>query len=195
MTSHVRLLVLISAAILLAGCAMTMKEQPKYLPLAPSDFYPDQRSAQYAPADTVARGVAGNTNPVLVTGQLNGTPVPDFPFPLTLDDLKRGEGLFNDTCAPCHDRTGSGNGVIVQRGFPKPPFALTAPNIVQMPAGQIFGVITNGFGAMPSYGQILQPTDRWRVVGYVRALQLSQTGTLQDVPPEQRNQIKPAGGQ
>jgi mono/diheme cytochrome c family protein len=194
MTWRFRLLILLSLALLLSGCAMTMKEQPKYEPLALSDFYPDGKSALYAPTDTVARGIAQNKNPVLVTGQVGGTPVPDFPFQLTIDDLKRGQGLFNDTCAPCHDRTGSGNGVIVERGFPKPP-ALTAANIVAMPAGQLFGVITNGFGAMPSYGHILQPTDRWRVVGYLRALQLSQNGTLQDVPPQQQNQIKPAGGQ
>jgi mono/diheme cytochrome c family protein len=194
MKRNSRLLIFLAAALLLGGCAMTMKEQPKYEPLAYSEFYPDGKSALYAPANTVARGIAGNTDPAFTTGQLNGTPAPDFPFQLTADDLRRGEGLFNDTCAPCHDRTGSGNGVVVQRGYPKPP-SLTAPNIAAMPAGQLYGVITNGFGAMPSYGHILQPTDRWRVVGYLRALQLSQSGKIEDVPPDQRNQIKPAGGQ
>jgi mono/diheme cytochrome c family protein len=188
------LLVLLSLAALLSGCAMTMKEQPKYEPLAYSDFYKDGKSALYPPANTVARDVVGNTDAAFATGQLNGTPVPDFPFQLTVDDLKRGQGLFNDTCAPCHGRTGAGNGIIVQRGFTKPP-ALNAPNIVALPPGQLYGVITNGFGVMPPYGPILQPTDRWRVVGYVRALQLSQSGTLQDVPPDLQNQIKPAGGQ
>ncbi len=194
MTRKSRLFVLLGLVLLLSGCAMTMKVQPKYLPLALSDFYPDNRSARYPPADTVARGLTVNSDPVMATGQLNGTPVPDFPFPMTADDLRRGEGLFNDVCAPCHGRTGAGNGVVVQRGYITPP-SLTAQNIVAMPAGQLFGVITNGFGAMPTYAQILQPPDRWRVVAYLRALQLSQNGTINDVPPDQRNQIQPAGGQ
>ncbi len=129
-----------------------------------------------------------------MTGQLNGTPAPDFPFQLTVEDLRRGQGLFNDTCAPCHGRTGAGDGIVVQRGFTKPP-SLTAPNIAALPAGQIFAFITNGFGTMPPYGPILQPDDRWRVVGYVRALQLSQAGQLDDVPPELRNSIQPAATQ
>ncbi|MGE5602546.1 MAG: c-type cytochrome [Nitrososphaerales archaeon] len=189
-----RLLALLGLVFLLSGCAMTMKTQPKYEPLAYSEFYPDGSSARHAPANTIARGVTMNTDPVLATGQLNGTPVPDFPFQLTADDLRRGQGLFDDTCAPCHGRTGAGDGVVVQRGFTKPP-SLTAPNIVAMPAGQLYGFITNGFGVMPPYGPILQPTDRWRVVGYLRALQLSQNGTLEDVPPDKQNQIQPAGGQ
>lgn len=194
MKRTIKLLILLAVALLAAGCAMTMKAQPKYEPLALSDFYPDGRSARNPPENTIARGITENINPVLATGLLNGTPVPDFPFPLTEDDLRRGEGLFDDVCAPCHGRTAEGNGVVVQRGFITPP-SLTAPNIAAMPAGQLFGFVTNGFGAMPSYGEILQPTDRWRVVGYLRALQLSQSGTIDDVPPDQRNQIQPAGGQ
>lgn len=198
MTSRIRVLVLIAsalaAAFLLGGCATLMKEQPKYEPLAYSEFYPDAKSALYPPANTVARGVAESANSVLVTGAVNGTPVPDFPFAMTADDLRRGQGLFNDVCAQCHGRTGAGDGVIVQRGFTKPP-SLTAPNVVALPAGQIYGFITNGFGAMPPYGPILQPPDRWRVVAYLRALQLSQNGKIEDVPPDMRDKIQPAGGQ
>ena len=194
MTRHFRLVALVALALVLSGCAMTMKVQPKLEPLAYSEFYPDGRSARYPPANTVARGLTENQNPVLVTGLLNGTPVPDFPFPLTIDDLRRGQGLFDDVCAPCHGRTGAGDGVVVQRGYTKPP-SLTAPNIAAMPPGQLFGSITNGFGAMPPYGPILLPPDRWRVIGYLHALQLSQNGRIEDVPPELRNQIKPAGGQ
>lgn len=194
MTRHVSLLALLVGALLLGGCAMTMKEQPKYEPLAYSEFYPDGASARHPPANTIARGIAANEDSVLVTGQVNGTPVPDFPFPLTVDDLRRGQGLFNDVCAPCHGRTGAGDGMVVQRGYTKPP-SLTAPNIVALSPGQVYGFITNGFGTMPPYGPQLQPTDRWRVVGYVAALQLSQTGKLDDVPPEFRDQIQPAGGQ
>ena len=194
MTPRIRVAVLIAAAFLLGGCATLMKEQPKYEPLAWSDFYPDHKSALYAPANTVARGLAGNTDSALVTGTVNGTPVAEYPFPLTVDDLRRGQGLYNDVCAPCHGRTGQGDGVVVQRGYTKPP-SLTAPNIVAMPPGQIYGYITNGFGAMPPYGPILQPPDRWRVTGYLHALQLAQTGKLEDVPPDMRDKIQPAGGQ
>ncbi len=189
-----RLTLLLAAVLLLGGCGALMKEQPKYEPLAYSEFYADGRSARYAPANTVARGVAGVTDPVFATGKLNGTPVPEFPFQITENDLKRGQGLYNDFCAPCHGRTGAGDGVIVQRGFTKPP-PLTAANIVAMPAGQLYDFITNGFGAMPPYGPQIQPADRWRIVGYLRVLQTSQSGTLQDVPPDQQGNIKPAGGQ
>jgi mono/diheme cytochrome c family protein len=187
--------VMLTAVLLLNGCALLMKEQPKYEPLAPSEFYSDGRSARYAPANTVARGVTGNQDPAFATGKLNNTPVPEFPFALTADDMKRGQGLYDDFCAPCHARTGAGDGVIVQRGFTKPPFALTAPNITAMPVGQLYDIITTGFGVMPPYGPQIQPADRWRIVGYLRAMQLSQGGTLQDVPPDQQGNIKPAGGQ
>ena len=125
---------------------------------------------------------------------MNGTPVPDFPFLMTTEDLRRGQSIFNDVCAPCHGRTGAGDGVVVRRGFTTPP-NLSAPNIVAMPPGQLYDFSRNGFGAMPPYGPIVQPTDLWRVIGYLRALQLSQTGSIEDVPPELREQIRPAGGQ
>ncbi len=181
-------LLMLGLALLLAGCATTMKVQPKYLPDSASEFYPDHTAAQVPPANTVARGqVISDTT--LLTGKTNGQAATDFPFPLTRDDLVRGQSLFNGICAPCHDRVGTGNGVVVQRGFSKPP-SLQADNIRNMPAGQIFDVITNGFGAMPPYGPILQAPDRWRVIGYLRALQLSQNAKIGDVPANMQNQIK-----
>lgn len=182
-------LVALGLALLLAGCATTMKVQPKYLPDSFSEFYPNGAAAQAPPANTVARGqVISDTG--LFTGKVNGQPVNDFPFPLTRDDLVRGQSLFNGVCAPCHDRVGTGNGVVVQRGFTKPP-SLQADNIRAMPPGQLFDVITNGFGVMPPYGPILQVPDRWRVIGYLRALELSQNARMGDVPPDLQNQIKP----
>jgi mono/diheme cytochrome c family protein len=192
---RVKLLVLIGVLLLLAGCATTMKAQPKYTPYSYSEFYPDHTSARQPPANTVARDVTTGQDQVLMTGMANGQPVTDFPFPMTADDLRRGETLFNGICAPCHDRAGTGNGVVVERGFTHPP-TLHSDAIRNMPVGQLFDVITNGFGAMPSYGPILQPPDRWRVIAYIRALELSQNATLNDVPQDQRNQIKPpVGGQ
>jgi mono/diheme cytochrome c family protein len=194
MTRQVKLLLLLVIGLLLGGCAMSMKEQPKYGPLDLSEFYADGRSSRDAPANTVARGLAGNEDAVFVTGKLNGTPVAEFPFQLSVEDLRRGQSLFDDVCAPCHGRTGAGDGIIVQRGFTTPP-PLWAPNLVEMPPGQLYDFTKNGFGAMPPYGPILQPADLWRVVGYVRVLQASQTGRLEDVPAELRDQIGPAGGQ
>lgn len=195
MTRQAKLVALLALALVLGGCAQGMKEQPKLEPLAFSEFYADGSSARHPPANTVARGVAQNVDPVFMTGKnADGTHVAEFPFSLTEADLRRGQTIFDDVCATCHDRTGGGNGVIVQRGYVRPP-ALSAPNIVAMPVGQLFDYTHNGFGAMPAYGPIVQPTDLWRVIGYVRVLQLSQTGSLEDVPADMQNQIQPAGGQ
>jgi mono/diheme cytochrome c family protein len=177
--------------LLAAGCASTMKVQPKYGPLAYSEFYSDHAASRNPPANTVPRDITAS-DPALLTGMVNGQPVADFPFPLTRADLQRGQTLFNGICAPCHGRTGMGNGVVVQRGFSAPP-TFHDDRLRNAPPGHYFDVITNGFGAMPSYGQILQVPDRWRVIGYIRALQLSQNAKLSDVPPDMQNQIK-AGG-
>lgn len=186
------LLVLGFCLLAAAGCAATMKVQPKYLPLSYSDFYPDHQASRNPAANTVARGMVF-TDTALMTGMVNGQPVNEFPFPLTRADLQRGQTLFNGICAPCHDRAGTGNGVVVQRGFTKPP-TFHADRLRNAPPGHFFDVITNGFGAMPTYGPILQVPDRWRIIGYIRALELSQNATTNDVPPDMRSQIQ-SGGQ
>jgi mono/diheme cytochrome c family protein len=185
-------LLILGLGLLLAGCATTMKVQPKALPLSRSDFYPDQLSSRYPPASTVAHGLV-STDPAFATGMVNGQPVTTFPYPLTRDDLVRGETLFNGICAPCHGRVGTGDGVVVQRGFTRPP-TFHQDRLRNAPPGHYFDVITNGFGAMPAYGPILQVEDRWRIIGYIKALQLSQDAKLSDVPADQQNQIK-GGGQ
>ena len=125
---------------------------------------------------------------LLLTGMVNGQPADVFPFPLTAADLQRGQALFNGICAPCHDRAGTGDGVVVERGFTPPP-TFHSDRLRSAPAGHFFDVITNGFGAMPAYGPIIQVPDRWRIMGYIRALQLSQDATLEDVPPNLRDQL------
>jgi mono/diheme cytochrome c family protein len=187
-----RLGILTLCLVVVSGCATTMKVQPKYLPLAPSEFYPDNQSARSAPANTVARGLVGQDQ-LLTTGMQNGQPATQFPFPLTAGDLQRGQQLFNGICAPCHDRAGTGNGVVVQRGFSQPP-AFHSDRLRSAPPGHFFDVITNGFGAMPAYGPIVQAPDRWRIIGYIRALQLSQDAKSSDVPADMQNQIQ-SGGQ
>ncbi|HET9533479.1 MAG TPA: cytochrome c [Blastocatellia bacterium] len=121
-----------------------------------------------------------------------------FPFPITPELVNRGEERFNIYCSVCHDRTGSGLGMVVRRGYRRPP-ALYIDRLRQAPAGYLFDVITNGFGAMPDYSAQIPPRDRWAIVAYIRALQLANQGTIADVPEQDRSKIgtgqQPQGGQ
>jgi mono/diheme cytochrome c family protein len=177
--------------LLAAGCAATMKQQPKYLPLEFTEFYPDNQSARVPPTATIARGLV-ISDTLLTTGKVNGQPVNEFPFQMSKEDLQRGQSLFNGICAECHDRVGTGQGVVVQRGF-SAPLTYHSDQVRNMPVGQMFDIVTNGFGAMPAYGPILQVPDRWRVIAYIRVLQLSQNAKLSDVPPDMQGNIKPGG--
>ena len=180
------------AAAALSGCRQDMHDQPKFIPLRPSSFFEDGRSARPIPEGTVARGHL-NDDTVLYTGKgPDGKPVNEFPFPVTKDVILRGRQRFNIYCTPCHDRTGNGNGMVVQRGYRHPP-TYHSDRLRQVPNGYIFDVITNGFGAMPDYAAQIAPRDRWAIVSYVRALQLSQQASINDVPPDARGQL-PGGG-
>ena len=174
-------------AFLLAGCRLDMHLQPKYLPYEPSHFFRDGRSERPPVPGTVARGHL-RLDDLLYTGQENGTVSNRFPFPITKADLDRGREQYNVFCTPCHDYTGSGNGMIVQRGFPKPP-SYHIDRLRAAPVGHFFDVMTNGFGEMYSYGSRISPEDRWRIAAYIRVLQLSQHSTIQDVPESQRQKL------
>jgi mono/diheme cytochrome c family protein len=177
------------ATLLLAppGCRLDMHMQPKYKPLAQTDFFGDGRSARPAVEGTVARGQL-RLDEHLYTGKMNGQPVTTFPFPMTRQDLERGRERYRIYCTPCHDLTGSGRGMIVLRAFQQPP-SYHIDRLRQAPPGHFFDVITNGFGAMYSYASRISPEDRWRIVAYVRALQLSQSATIADVPPAEREKL------
>jgi mono/diheme cytochrome c family protein len=161
-----------------------MYNQAKYEPLEQSDFFDDHQSARQLPPGTVARGFVQEDTAQL-TGAVNGKPVATMPMPVTRELLERGQQRFNIYCSPCHGLAGYGDGEIVQRGFSPPPSFHTQA-IRQLPDGKIFDVITNGYGAMYPYGYRITPEDRWAIVAYVRALQLSQNASLDDVPAEQR---------
>ena len=118
-----------------------------------------------------------------------GKLVDTFPFPVTLAVLARGQQRFNIFCSPCHDRVGTGQGMIVRRGY-RAPASFHMDRLRQAPAGYFFDVMTNGFGVMPDYAQQVHPEDRWAIVAYIRALQLSQHATLADVPEDQRQQLE-----
>jgi cytochrome c553 len=174
--------------LLMTGCRLDMHIQPKYKGLEPSSFFSDGRSARPVVPGTVARGEL-RTDELLYTGKINGQIANVFPFPITKKDLERGQQRFNIYCAPCHDYTGSGNGMIVQRGFPPPP-SYHIDRLMKAPVGHFFDVITNGYGTMYSYAARVSPRDRWRIAAYIRALQLSQDASIKDVPPQELSKLE-----
>jgi len=171
----------------LFGCRLDMHVQPKYKPLDSSSFFGDGRSARPEVPGTVAHGHL-RTDELMYTGKLNGEPADAFPFPITRQVLERGRERYNIYCSPCHDYTGSGRGLVVERGFPPPP-SYHIERLVKAPAGHFFDVISNGYGAMYSYAARVTPEDRWAIVAYIRALQLSQHAALEDVPAEEREHL------
>jgi mono/diheme cytochrome c family protein len=175
--------------VLLSGCRQDMHDQPKYIPLRPSDFFADGRSERPLVEGTVARGHLREDTALYHGKDAAGKPVTDFPFPVTKEVIQRGQNRFNIYCTPCHDRLGTGDGMIVRRGFRKPP-SYHIDRLRQVPNGYIYDVITNGFGAMQDYSAQIEPRDRWAIVAYVRALQLSQNASPNDVPADARAQLQ-----
>lgn len=173
-----------AALVALAGCRQDMHNQPRYKPFAATDFFGDGRSARPVVEGSVARGQL-RVDRVRYTGKDNGTDITYFPFPLTMADLLRGQERFNIFCSPCHSRVGDGNGMVVRRGFHQAASYHT-DKLIHAPVGHFFDVITNGFGAMPSYASRIEPDDRWRIAAYIRVLQLSENARITDVPTDQR---------
>jgi cytochrome c553 len=173
-----------AAALLLSGCRLDMHIQPKYLPYEPTDFFGDGRSERPPVPGTVARGQL-RLDELMFTGRENGVVADKFPFPITKADLDRGRERYNVYCTPCHDYSGTGRGMIVQRGFPQPP-SYHIQRLRDAPAGHFFEVMTNGFGAMYSYAARVEPADRWRIAAYIRVLQLSRNAKIDDVPESER---------
>ena len=186
------LLLALAAATLLAGCRQDMHDQPRFKPLRESDFYGDHRSARPLVEGTVARGHLDDDE-TLSTGKVNGQDATDFPWPVTTEVMARGRERYDIFCSPCHDRTGSGDGMIVQRGYRRPP-SFHIDRMRQAAVGHFFDVITNGFGAMPDYRAQVPVVDRWAIAAYIRALQASQHATLDAVPPAEREKLAPGTG-
>jgi mono/diheme cytochrome c family protein len=179
---------LASLALAGAACRQDMHDQPKYSALEQVDF-PGNTSAPRLPVEgTVARGhLRDDTH--LYTGRVNDEPAAEFPFPIDARVMARGQDLFNAFCSPCHGRTGEGDGVVVRRGFSTPP-SLLDDRLRDAPPGHFFEVITNGFGAMPDHGAQIKVVDRWAIIAYVRALQLSSRSTIDDVPQADRSKLE-----
>jgi mono/diheme cytochrome c family protein len=176
------------STVFLVGCRQQMADQPRYEPLSRSTFFGDERSARPLVEGTVAREQL-RIDEHLYQGKQQGKLIDRFPFPVTLAVLSRGQQRFDIFCAPCHDRVGTGQGMIVRRGYRAPP-SLHIERLRKAPAGHFFEVMTRGFGAMPDYAQQVHPEDRWAIVAYIRALQLSQHATLAEVPADQRQRLE-----
>jgi Cytochrome C oxidase, cbb3-type, subunit III len=176
---RLRKLAPLALLILCAGCRLDMHVQPRYNPLAKSDFFADQRSARPLVEGTVARGEL-HDDTYFYTGKLGNNPGDYMPFAVTKDDLDRGRIRFNVYCSPCHSRLGDGNGYIPTRGFSRKPPSFHIERLEKAPVGYIFNVMTEGFGIMPDYASQIPPRDRWCIVAYIRALQLSQHATVAD---------------
>jgi cytochrome c553 len=173
----------------LCGCRQDMFNQPRYKTFAANPFFPDGASARPLPPHTVARGQANVDTEYFQGTTEDGKLVEAMPMPVTPAMLDRGRERFDIYCAVCHGRTGEGNGMIVQRGFPIPP-SYHIDRLRNAPVGYLYHVITNGYGVMYPYASRVEPADRWAIVAYIRALQLSRDGTLDDAPPDERAKLQ-----
>ena len=173
-----------TATLLVAGCRQDMHDAPRYEAYEASASFPDGRSSRTPPAGTVARGWLRDDE-ALYTGKLAGVVVDQFPFQIGHAELARGQQRFNIYCTPCHGKLGDGQGMVVQRGL-RQAASYHNDRLRQEKAGYFYDVITNGFGAMQGYAEQIPVRDRWLIVAYVRALQLSQHASVDDVPADQR---------
>ena len=137
---------------------------------------------------TVARGQL-ELDAVLLTGLVDGQPVAEFPVSVDRELIERGRERFEIFCSVCHDSAGNGNGMIVKRGL-KRPASFHEERLREAPPGYFYDVITRGYGVMYDYSDRIPPRDRWAIVAYIRALQLSQNATLEDVPPDERARLE-----
>ena len=176
--------------IALTGCDMALRQdmadQPKNLPQSPSEFFSDGRSERQLVENTVAHGAVDN--------DVYHVPNDYAGYPLPVDEklLERGEDRYRIFCTPCHGLQGDGNGMAAVRGMKHPP-SFHIDRLRQAPNGYFYDVITNGFGAMYSYAERIPPRDRWAIIAYVRALQLSRNAKVSDLPEDLRQRVTSGG--
>jgi mono/diheme cytochrome c family protein len=174
---------------LVAACGNAMVYQPYKRPLESSQFFPNNSSARPVVPGTIPNNYDVE-NQWFYTGKTpDGQFVDGYPFPVTMDVLKRGQERYNIYCSPCHGFSGYGDGMIVQRGFSPPP-SYHIDSLRQAPPGLFVNVITNGYGQMFSYAYRVEPADRWAIAAYIRALQLSQNASLDNVPATEQQKLK-----
>lgn len=176
------------AIVLLVGCRQDMHDQPKVRPYRESQFFEDGLSARPVIAGTVARGDLREDDHLWL-GKVDGKPAVEFPFAVDAALLGRGRERYDIYCTPCHDGVGSGQGVVVRRGFRRPP-SIHDERLRGAAVGYLYDVVSNGFGVMPPYAAQIPVRDRWAIVAYLRALQLSQHASLADVPEAERAKLE-----
>mgnify|MGYP001196898861 CR=1 FL=1 len=183
-----------SIALILFACGcyrQQMARQPGYHnPDQPSEFFADGQANRPLVSGTVARGQLRDDN-AYFTGRSGDAFTNDFPLPLSMAVLERGRERFDIYCSICHGRVGRGDGQVVQRGYIKPP-SFHSERLRAMPVGQMFDVVTRGFGAMPDYASQIPVNDRWAIIAYVRALQFSQNVPTANLTPEDQRRLEEA---
>jgi mono/diheme cytochrome c family protein len=173
---------LLALLLLATGCDLDMRDQPRYEAFEESAFFEDGAVMRPQVPNTMAR----SQRPVdehLETGRVNGQLAETFPFTITLEVLERGREEYDVFCSPCHGYVGDGQGIVVEYGMRQPP-SFHEPELREEPAGYYFDLITNGTRVMPSYASRILPQDRWAIIAYIRALQLSQNTDVSNVPPQ-----------
>ena len=174
---------LLALLLLTAGCDLDMRDQPRYEAFEESTFFEDGAAMRPQVPNTIARSQQpGNEH--LETGRVNGQVAETFPFTVTMKVLERGQDEYDVFCSPCHGYVGDGQGIIVEYGMRQPP-SFHEPELRDEPAGYYFDLITNGTRVMPSYASRILPEDRWAIIAYIRALQLSQNADVSNVPPQE----------
>ncbi len=175
-----------------AGCRQDMHDQPKYKPFRRSEFFADERSARPLVPGTVARGML-REDTAYFTGKVGKDFVTQIPVEVTPQLLARGRERFEIFCSPCHGRTGRGDGMVVQRGFKRPP-SYHIDRLREVPVGYFYDVISNGFGAMSDYAAQVAPADRWAIAAYIRVLQYSEYAPASELSADERAKLEPAEG-
>ena len=186
------LFLVLALAFAAAGCRQDMYNQPKYKPLAKSEFFDDDTSARPLPPHTVPRGHLDEDTAFATGKNDDGTLAAALPVPVTRELLARGQERYTIYCSMCHGNEGNANGMVVQRGYPPPP-SYHIDRLRNAPPGYLYSVITNGYGIMYPYASRVEMADRWAIVAYIRALQLSKHATLDDVPAGERAQLEANG--
>jgi cytochrome c553 len=166
-----------------------MHDQPRHEPLEASTLFADGRSSRPLIEGTVARGQLRDDRELYTGLDAEGQFVTNLPTPVTRELLERGQSRFNAFCSPCHGRRGDGGGMVVQRGF-KQPQSFHQDRLLDTPTGYYYDVITRGFGEMSSYAAQLSPRDRWAIVAYIRALQVSRNVPVATLTEEERQQLE-----
>jgi len=173
-----------------AGCSNTLRQdmanQPRQNPLSPAQFFADGRSERPAIENTVVRGSVQDDT-LFVPKDSNV-----FPLPINAELLQRGQQRYGIFCTPCHGIQGDGLGMVAMRGMKHPP-SYHQERLRQVPNGYLYDVVTNGFGAMYGYSSQIPPRDRWAIIAYVRALQVSRNAPVSELPAELREKLM-AGG-